>query len=205
MANLVSTQQTLDVRTMAGISGKCVLTQVGAGPIAANAQTQMFVDGLAQAATGGIPLTNADANFFNGAVPNMEIFTIFGMQLQVGVLLANLTDFDVVANTTPGLVQDILDRISFEILLKGQTLEVGSMLPLPSGQCWDGFSLNGGRNVPTFRFPPELVLQLKGNDTFSLRFTTTAPITLPTAGSSILIYAYLPASKGIPLGQLSLP
>ena len=209
MAVQMPTATTLDVRTMGGISGKCALISDGAGLVAANSTTQAFIDVIGVGATSNIIQTAADSNMASGAIPVSEVYTVFGFQIQLGVLLANNTQFDTVANVPANVIQDALNAISMTLNIKGQNYPIGSLMTMPAQQGWGtttngvGYPLNGGKNVPTFRFPPELALQLGSNDTYSLRFTAERAFNLTTANSRLLIWIYNAASRGISVGQLS--
>ena len=205
MAELVNTQQTLDVRTLCGLAGKCALVPAAGTPlIAAQTQGQIFVDQIGQAATSNIVQTRADGNYHGGAVPQGEIFTVFSFAIAIQVLNgpAPFGTMQAPAGATPELIQDVIDNVSFELLLKGQTQQIASPFPFPSTKGGTQYSRNGGQNVPEFAFPPSIALQIESNQSFSVRFTAERAITMLNNDDAVQFSLTCAASRGIPIANL---
>ena len=214
MANL-RTATTLDVRTMGGIFGRGRLGPAsGAGVIAAATQCSIFLDALgANPGTSNVEapgVTTSDASLFNGRCPNQEIITIWGCQIQIqeqdanGLAIQSTIAAPGSAEGFGAVQNDILKSISLELSLKGSNYTIGNLQTLPSAGGSNAVAQNGGRAVAPFRFPRQLPLQLDGNDSFFLTFKTTRAFTLSAAAAGFVsISVYCPASRGIPVSQLS--
>lgn len=196
------TSQTLDVRTLGGLFGRCdIATTAAAATIPVGAQASIFQDVIGANTTSNIVggVTNADANCFGGRVPNGEYWTIFGFQVQVFEVDTN----DLPVASTAAVAEGIAEQISMTINMKGQTYEIGSVQPLPCGLGANTLAMNGGRAVAPFRFNPRIPIALNPNDQWFLQFTVKRQITLSAANNKAEIFVYLPASKSIQIGQLS--
>lgn len=199
------TRQTLDVRTLGGIFGRCnIAAPAGVAVVATGTKGFIWLDQLNEATTSNIAggVTRADANLFGGKIPNQEWYTIFGWQMQAFEVDNNSVPVDSAAN----IHESILDSLTFKIFMKGQEYIIGNLKPNPTGLgCGGtgGLDMNGGRAVAPFRFPASLPIQMSGNDTLYVEVTNTRAITLSGNAHAIEIFLYCPASKGIPVGQLS--
>ena len=195
------TNQTLDVRTLGGIFGRCVLNDNGGGVVATGTSGSIFLDDLGSAATSNITggVTNADANLFGGRIPQGQTITIFGWQMQV---------FETDTNNLPvasaaQVVDGFLDSLSYKIFMKGQEYVQGNLKPVPSGAGASTLSRNGGANVDPYRFPSSLPIQLSPLDQWFVQVEAKRDIVVTGANNKIEIFLYCPASRGIALGQLS--
>ena len=196
------TRQTLDVRTLGGIFGRCNLAPpAGAAAVAAGTKGFIWLDNLNESTTSNIVggVTYADANVFSGRIANMETYTLFGWQMQVFEVDANGLPVD----TAPNVHESFLDSLTFKLFMKGQEYIIGNVKPNPTGLGCNGLDMNGGRAVAPFRFPAELPNQLDGNDSWYVEVSNTRAITVSGANHRIEVFIYCPASKGIPVGQLS--
>jgi hypothetical protein len=196
------TNQTLDVRTLGGIFGRCQLASTApAATLAVGQQASVFQDVIGSNVTSNIAggVTFADANSFGGRVPNGEWWTIFGFQVQIFETDAN----DLPVASAANVAEGIAEQISMTINMKGQTYETGSVQPLPCGLGTNTLAMNGGRAVAPFRFNPRIPIALRPNDQWFLTFTVKRQITLSAPGNKAEIFVYLPASKSIAIGQLS--
>ena len=199
MANFL-TQQTLDVRTLGGVFGTGVLAGDGATGILPNTTCQIFQDNLGAGVTSGLVQTTADSNLFGGRIPNGEVYTLFGFQVQIREVVA-ATGLPVVSNAA--FYQTALCNIEMKIHMKGQEYIIGNLKPLPCGLGSNGMPMNGGRAVAPFRFPAELPIQLDGNDTWFVTMTAKRAIVDGAGLNNLEIFIYCPASRGIPISQLS--
>ncbi len=213
MANY-RTSTTLDVRTMGGIFGRGRLQAGAGGIVPAASQCSIFLDSLGtQPGTSNIELpgvTVSDANFFNGRCPNQEIYTLWGMQIQLQEQDANglaVQSTSAAADTGVsfgGIMTDALKSCSLELSLKGSNYTIGNLQTLPSAQGSNIVTMSGGRAVAPFRFPRQLPLQLEGNDQFFITIKTTRAFALSAAAAGFMTFTvYCPASRGIPVSQLS--
>ena len=192
--------QTLDVRTLNGIFGSATLGPGAAGVIAAGATTKLFLDSLGSNTNSRVTQTVADSNFWSGYTPNQETYTLFGFQVQIWEVDANY----VAQATTNVIIQEALRNISFSLSLKGQEYQIGSLMTVPCPLGSNGLPQNGGRAVAPFRFPRALPLQLGSMDQFYVNVRAERPINVAAGTTNeIGIFIYCPASRGIPLGQLS--
>jgi hypothetical protein len=194
------TKQTLDVRTLGGVYGTGVLTPDGATGILANQTCQIFQDQIGAGTTSNLVQTTADSNLFGGRIPNGEVYTLFGFQVQL--------QYSVAASGVPvaaanQIYEQALANIEMKIHMKGQEYIIGNLKPLPCGLGTNGMPMNGGRAVAPFRFPAELPIQLTSNDTWFVTMTAKRPILDGAGLNNLSIFIYCPASRGIPIGQLS--
>ena len=194
------TKQTLDVRTLGGVFGTGVLTANGAVGILANQSCQIFQDQIGNGVTSNLVQTTADSNLFGGRIPNGEVYTLFGFQVQLQWKIA-ATGVPVVQ--TAQLYEQALANIEMKIHMKGQEYVIGNLKPLPCGLGANGMPMNGGRAVAPFRFPAELPIQLTSNDTWFVTMTTKRAILDGAGLNDLSVFIYCPASRGIPIGQLS--
>ena len=190
--------QTLDVRTLGGIFSRCQLASA-AGVIGAGTSSIAFLDQLGGAVNSGLAQTRSDSNFFDGLVPQGEVYSLFSLEAQL---------FETNGAGNPVLhtniiLQQALRNLSFSLLLKGQEYQIGSLMTTPSPKGTNTAPQNGGRAVAPFRFPRNLVLQLNSNDQFAIRVQAQRAITLGGVGNGLGITWHAAASRGIPLGQLS--
>ena len=119
--------------------------------------------------------------------------------------------FEVDANSLPvdsaaNIHESFLDSLSFKLFMKGQEYIIGNVKPNPTGLgCGGtgGLDMNGGRAVAPMRFPTDLPVQLRGNDSWYVEVSNPRAITVSAADNRIEVFIYCPASKGIPVGQLS--
>lgn len=194
------TKQTLDVRTLGGVYGTGVLTPDGATGILANQTCQIFQDQLGAGTTSNLVQTTADSNLFGGRIPNGEVYTLFGFQIQFQwkVLATGLPVIQ-----TAALYEQALANVEFKLHMKGQEYIIGNVKPLACGLGSNGMPMNGGRAVAPFRFPAELPIQLTSNDTWFVTMTTRRPIVDGAGLNALSVFVYCPASRGIPIGQLS--
>ena len=192
------TKQTLDVRTLGGMYASGFLAGA-AGAVAVGTRTTLFLDQLGGAVNSGIPQTQALSNFFNGRCPNGEVITAFGFQLMVYETDVN---HNPVASTA-AIQAEAVRNLSYTLLLKGQEYPITGFATAPCPLGANTLFQNGGRGVAPFRFPQQPPLQLNSNDQFAVSVRCEHAITTGGAGNGFRIFAYLPASKGIPLGQLS--
>jgi hypothetical protein len=199
-SNMRLTNQTLDVRTLGGVFGTGVLQGDAATGIAVNTTCQIFQDNLGAATTSNIVQTTADSNLFGGRIPNGEVYTLFGFQVQVREVVA-ATGLPVVSANA--FYETALANIEMKIHMKGQEYVIGNLKPLPSGLGCNGMPMNGGRAVAPFRFPAELPIQLTGNDSWFVTMTAKRAILDGAGLNDLEIFIYCPASRGIPISQLS--
>jgi hypothetical protein len=195
---MASTAQTLDVRTLGGIYSRCQLAGAG-GAIAQGTQAIAFLDPLNGNTNSGLTQTRADSNFFDGMVPQGEVYTLFSLEAQI-------FESDGAGNPvlhTNIILQQALRNLSFSLILKGQEYNIGSLMTVPSPKGTNTAPQNGGRAVAPFRFPRQLALQLRSNDQFAVRTQAQRAITTGGGGNGLLITWHAAASRGIPLGQLS--
>ena len=198
---MAMTQQTLDVRTLGGIYSRALLADSpAAAVVTSGASTKLFLDQLGGSTNSGITQTAATSNFYDGIVPNGEVYTLFGFQVMVYE-----TDSSAVPVASTAVIhQEALRNLSFSLNLKGQEYVIGSVMPTPCPLGTNTLFQNGGRAVAPFRFPRQLPLQLNSNDQFFVTVTAKRTINLTAASTNGLgIFVYCPASRGIPLGQLS--
>jgi len=198
MANMVPTQQTLDVRTLGGMYASAFIPGA-AGVVPVGTQTRLFLDPLGGAANSGIPQTLCTSNFFNGRTESGEIITAFGMQAMV----YETTNAHVAVASTAAIQAAAIRNLSYTLELKGSTYPITSLATLPCPLGANTAFQNGGRGVAPFRFPRQLPLQLKGTQSFSVTIRCEHNIATSGGTNGFRIYFYMPASKGIPLGQLS--
>lgn len=194
------TKQTLDVRTLGGVFGTGQIQADGATGILANQTCQIFQDQLGAGVTSNVVQTTADSNLFGGRIPNGEVYTLFGFQVQLQWVV-QATGLPVIQANA--LYEQALANIEMKIHMKGQEYIIGNLKPLPSGLGSNGMPMNGGRAVAPFRFPAELPIQLTSNDTWFITMTTKRPILDGAGLNALKIFVYCPASRGIPIGQLS--
>ena len=194
------TNQTLDVRSLGGVFGRCVIDGAG-GVVAAGSTGSIFLDELGASATSNVAggITNADANLFGGVVPNGEVITIFGWQMQVG----EVTSAGLPVDSAAELHEAFLDSLSYKIFLKGQEYVQGNLKPVPSGLGCSLLDKNGGANVAPFRFPGSLPLQIGPNDQLFVQIEAKRAIATGGGTNGIEIFLYCPATRGIAIGQLS--
>lgn len=190
---------TLDVRTLQGIYGTGLLTAGAGGVVAANSQTIVFLDRLGSATNSNIAQTTADSNFFNGAVDAGEIFTLFGFSIQI----KEVTNVGGPVVPAVAVVQEALRNLSFTLNLKGQTYPIGSLMTVPSPLGSEQMVKNGGNGVAPFRFPRAIPLQIGSLDQYSVTVKAERAINTSGGTNTIGVFIYCPASRGIPLGQLS--
>jgi hypothetical protein len=202
---MANPRTTLDVRTLNGVYGRANLAGAG-GAVPVNAQTQIFLDQLGGSVNSNIAQTQADSNFFDGQTPNGEVFTIFGFQVQIWeetISTPATPVFPAVAASNAAISQQALENLSFSLNLKGQEYTIGSLKTVPCPLGGNTYTQNGGRAVAPFRFPRQLPLQLNSNDQFFVTVTAKRPIATAGGTNGFGIFIYCPASRGIPLGQLS--
>lgn len=202
---MANPKTTLDVRTLNGIYGRANLAGAG-GVVPLNGSTQIFLDQLGGSINSNVAQTQADSNFYDGITPNGEIYTIFGFQVQIWeetISTPATPVFPAVIAPNPVVSQQALENLSFSLNLKGQEYTIGSLKTTPCPLGGNTYSQNGGRAVAPFRFPRQLPLQLNSNDQFFVTVTAKRPIAVTAATNGIGIFIYCPASRGIPLGQLS--
>ena len=191
-------KQTLDVRTLGGLYGSAFLAGAG-GVVAAGTRTAVFLDDLGNNVASGLVQQQALSNFFGGRVEQGEILTLFGFQMMV-------YETDNVAQTVASTVvihAEALRNLSFELQLKGSEFPITSVVTAPCPLGTNTLFQNGGRAVAPFRFPRQIPLQLNSNDQWSVTVTAQRAINVGAATNGFRIFIYCPASKGIPLGQLS--
>ena len=194
------TKQTLDVRTLGGIFGRAQIpTGAGVAVVASGAEASVWNDQIGASTTSNLTQTTADSNLFGGRIPNGEVYTLFGWQVQI----FEVTSADLPVDSTALIHESMLDGLSMTLHMKGQEYVVGSVIPSPSGLGSDTLAMNGGRAVAPFRFPAQLPIQLVSNDQWFVTFTAKSAITLTAADNKIEIFMYCPASRGIPITQLS--
>ena len=114
---MANPRTTLDVRTMGGIYGRANLAGVG-GVVPATTQTQIFLDQLNGNVNSNITQTNADGNFHSGIVPNGEIYTLFGFQVQIWeetISTPATPVFPAVVATNPVVTAQALRNLSFSL------------------------------------------------------------------------------------------
>jgi hypothetical protein len=202
---MANPQTTLDVRTLGGIFGRANLAGAG-GAVPVNGQTQVFLDQLNGNVNSNITQTQADSNFFDGITPNGEVFTIFGMQIQIweeSISTPATPVFPQCIATNAVVTAQALRDLSFSLSLKGQEYQIGSLKTVPCPLGGNTYNQNGGRAVAPFRFPRQLPLQLNSNDQFFVTVTAKRAIATSGGTNGFGIFIYCPASRGIPLGQLS--
>jgi hypothetical protein len=198
MANMQLTKQTLDVRTLGGLYGSAFIAGAG-GVVAQGTTTQVFLDPLGGAANSGIPQTFCTSNFFNGRAESGEIITAFGMQAMV----YETTNAHVAVASTAAIQAAGIRNLSYTLQLKGSTYPITGLATLPCPLGSNTSFQNGGRGVAPFRFPRQLPLQIEGTQQFAVTIRAEHPIATGGGTNGFRIFLYLPASKGIPLGQLS--
>ena len=191
----------MDVRSMGGINATCILPSA-AGIIAPGTIASAFLDGFGQAATGNIPLTNADANFFDGRVTNGEIVTIFGVQIMAFEVL-QAAPFTVNPLLNPLILSDILQSVSLRLQLKGQSYPIGNCQLFPSGLGTASAPKNGGNVTQAWRFPASAPLILEENDQFFIELRAERGITLSAVGQAAMFKIYCPATTSVSLANLS--
>jgi len=203
MANMRLTNQTLDLRTLGGLYGRCdfQVTVAGTAIVTPGTSRQIFADQFNTNTTSGVPggVQISDATLASGLIPSGEVVTLFGWQIQVGQL--DINNAPVVG--TAAVTQNILDNLRMTIFMAGQEYIIGNINNMPSGIGGNALTQNGGRSVAPFRFPPSLPIQLKGNQSFFVRFDVLNAVTLDANDNQIEVQVYCPASRGIPVAQLS--
>lgn len=203
---MANPKTTLDVRTLGGIYGTGDLAGAG-GAVPVNAQTQIFLDPLGGFANSNIAQTQADSNFFDGQTPNGEVYTIFGFQVEIWEQSVSTPATPIFPTPIPGnavTIAEALESLSFSLNIKGQEYIIGSLKTVPCPLGSNTYPQNGGRAVAPFRFPRQLPLQLNSNDQFFMTVTAKRAINNTAAATNGFgIFVYCPASRGIPLGQLS--
>ena len=203
MANMRLTNQTLDLRTLGGLYGRAdfQVQVAGTAIVTPGTTRQIFADQINTNTTSGVPggVQISDATLRGGLIPSGEVVTLFGFQVQVGQL--DINNAPVVG--TAAVTQNIIDNIRLTLFIAGQEYIIGNISGMPCGLGGNALSQNGGRSVAPFRFPSSLPLQLKSNQTFFVKLDVLNPITLDANDNQIEIQVYCPASRGIPVSQLS--
>jgi hypothetical protein len=203
MANMRLTNQTLDLRTLGGLFGRADFQVAAAGTaiVTAGTSRQIFADQLNTNTTSGVPGNTqiSDATMFGGMLPSGEVLTIWGFQVQVNQL--DINNAPVVG--TAAVTQNIIDNVRLTLFMQGSEFIIGNIGTMPSGIGGSQLSQNGGRSVAPFRFPSSLPIQIQGNQSFFVKLDVLNNITLDANDNQIEIQVYCPASRGIPVSQLS--
>ena len=188
MSNLMKTGNVLDLRTAGGIFSTCIF-QAASSAVAAGVTTTAFQDDL----------NSSTSNCFGGRVPQGEIWTIWGIQVQLDIETTALIS----KADSAILTQDALNRISVSMNLRGQEIQVGSIKCFPSGLGANTITMNGGRAVNVMRFPRTQPLQLESNDVFTVTYKMETAYTSGAATDALRIFTYCQGSKAISLANLA--
>ena len=198
MSNLMKTGNVLDLRTAGGIFSTCIF-QAASSAVAAGVTTTAFQDDLNSSTSSGITQNRSTSNCFGGRVPQGEIWTIWGIQVQLDIETTALIS----KADSAILTQDALNRISVSMNLRGQEIQVGSIKCFPSGLGANTITMNGGRAVNVMRFPRTQPLQLESNDVFTVTYKMETAYTSGAATDALRIFTYCQGSKAISLANLA--
>jgi len=130
------------------IVGTARMTTNGAGLLAANAQTRVFLDDLNDNQASGIVQTRADSNYFGGKVPQGEIFVLHGMEVQI-LADSQLNALD---------IEQIAKSVSVEIQLRETPVYSGAVIDWPSVMGARGQG-NGDQTNGVRPFEPSVVIE----------------------------------------------